>query len=56
MELMCLADQNKGLYIKANSEGELVEALDKTLDCPMISQAPMRNETSVAVAGSTRRG
>jgi Ca-activated chloride channel family protein len=41
MDLICLADQNNGLYIKANSEDELVEALEKTLDCPMISQAPL---------------
>jgi Ca-activated chloride channel family protein len=41
MDLMCLADQNNGLYIKANDEQELVEALEKTLDCPMISQAPL---------------
>jgi len=39
-DLMCLADENNGLYIKANDEGELVEALKKTLDCPMLSQAP----------------
>jgi Ca-activated chloride channel family protein len=38
-DLMCLADENNGLYTKANSEGDLVEALEKTLDCPMISQA-----------------
>ncbi|MEM7191835.1 MAG: VWA domain-containing protein [Pseudomonadota bacterium] len=41
MDLMCLADQNGGLYIKANNEQELAEALEKTLDCPMISQAPL---------------
>jgi Ca-activated chloride channel homolog len=41
MELMCLADENNGLYIKANSEDELVEALEKTLDCPMVSMAPL---------------
>jgi len=41
MDLRCLADENNGLYIKANSEGELVEALEKTLDCPMVSQAPV---------------
>jgi Ca-activated chloride channel family protein len=40
VDLMCLADENHGLYAKANSEEELVEALEKTLDCPMISQAP----------------
>jgi hypothetical protein len=38
---MCLAESNHGLYIKANSEAELIEALEKTLDCPMISQAPL---------------
>jgi Ca-activated chloride channel family protein len=38
---MCLADQNNGLYIKANNEEELADALEKTLDCPMISQAPL---------------
>jgi Ca-activated chloride channel family protein len=39
MDLMCLANENRGLYARANSEDELVEALEKTLDCPMISQA-----------------
>ena len=39
MELQCLAEQNNGLYIKANSEEDLVEALEKTLDCPMVSDA-----------------
>jgi Ca-activated chloride channel family protein len=41
MDLMCIADQNNGLYIKANSEEELIEALEKTLDCPMVSEAPL---------------
>jgi hypothetical protein len=45
MELQCLAEQNNGLYIRANSEEELVEALEKTLDCPMVSQAPPTNLT-----------
>ncbi|MGH6792897.1 MAG: vWA domain-containing protein [Methyloceanibacter sp.] len=40
--LMCLAEQNNGLYIKANSEAELVEALEKTLDCPMVSELTPR--------------
>jgi len=39
VDLMCLADETHGLYAKANSEEDLVEALEKTLDCPMISQA-----------------
>jgi Ca-activated chloride channel family protein len=41
MDLMCVANENNGLYLKANSEEELVEALEKTLDCPMVSQAPL---------------
>ena len=41
MDLRCIADENNGLYIKADSEGELIEALEKTLDCPMVSQAPL---------------
>jgi Ca-activated chloride channel family protein len=39
MDLMCLADENHGLYARANSEEDLVEALEKTLDCPMVSDA-----------------
>jgi Ca-activated chloride channel family protein len=39
MDLMCLADENHGLYARANTEEELVQALEKTLDCPMVSQA-----------------
>ena len=39
MDLMCLADENHGLYTRANSEEDLVEALEKTLDCPMVSEA-----------------
>jgi Ca-activated chloride channel family protein len=46
-ELQCLAEENNGLYIKANSEQELVEALEKTLDCPMVSQAPLAPPTSL---------
>jgi Ca-activated chloride channel family protein len=39
LDLMCLADETHGLYARANSESELVEALEKTLDCPMVSEA-----------------
>jgi Ca-activated chloride channel family protein len=42
LDLMCLAEQNRGLYIKANSEEDLVGALEKTLDCPMISQMELK--------------
>jgi Ca-activated chloride channel family protein len=47
MELQCLAQQNNGLYIKANSEDELVEALEKTLDCPMVAQTPVPSANRV---------
>jgi Ca-activated chloride channel family protein len=39
VDLMCLANENNGLYTRANSEEDLVDALEKTLDCPMISEA-----------------
>ena len=38
VDLMCLANENHGIYARANSEEDLVEAFEKTLDCPMISQ------------------
>ena len=38
VDLMCLANENRGIYARANSEEDLVEAFEKTLDCPMISQ------------------
>jgi Ca-activated chloride channel family protein len=38
LDTKCLADQNGGLYVTAESEEDLVEALEKTLGCPMLSQ------------------
>jgi Ca-activated chloride channel homolog len=38
LDAKCLAEQNGGLYITAESHEELVEALEKTLGCPMLSQ------------------
>ena len=43
LDIMCLAQESGGLYITAQSEDELVEALEKTLGCPMMSQ---RNEAA----------
>jgi Ca-activated chloride channel family protein len=41
-EVKCLADKNGGLYITAQSEQDLIEALEKTLGCPMLSQNMLR--------------
>lgn len=38
LDAKCLADENGGLYISAESRQDLVEALEKTLGCPMLSQ------------------
>ena len=38
LDVRCLAEQNGGLYIAAESKADLVEALRKTLDCPMMTQ------------------
>jgi Ca-activated chloride channel family protein len=39
-ETKCLAEQNGGLYLAVESEAELIAALEKTLGCPMVTQAP----------------
>jgi Ca-activated chloride channel family protein len=43
----CLADENGGLYIAAVTKDDLVEALEKTLGCPMVTDrsAPPRRLT-----------
>jgi Ca-activated chloride channel family protein len=38
LDMKCLAERNGGLYVNADVEEELVEALEKTLGCPMLSQ------------------
>lgn len=38
LDAKCLANENGGLYISAESKQDLVEALEKTLGCPMLSQ------------------
>ena len=38
LDVKCLAEANGGLYITAETEEELVEALEKTLGCPMLSR------------------
>jgi Ca-activated chloride channel homolog len=38
LEAECLAEKNKGFYITAGTEDELVAAFEKTLDCPMLSR------------------
>jgi Ca-activated chloride channel homolog len=38
LDVKCLADRNGGLYVSADTEQELTEALEKTLGCPMLSQ------------------
>jgi Ca-activated chloride channel family protein len=42
LDVKCLADQNEGLYITVEQEDELIDALEKTLGCPMLAQAPIR--------------
>ncbi len=38
IDARCLAEDNGGLYISVNTSDELVEALIKTLDCPMVTE------------------
>jgi Ca-activated chloride channel family protein len=38
VDARCLADNNAGLYISAETADDLVQALTKTLDCPMVTE------------------
>jgi Ca-activated chloride channel family protein len=42
LDAKCLAERNGGLYLTADAEEELVEALEKTLGCPMLSKLEKR--------------
>jgi Ca-activated chloride channel family protein len=37
VETQCLVEENGGLYLKVESEEELIDALKKTLGCPMLT-------------------
>ena len=38
LDAKCLAESNGGLYVTADAEQDLAEALQKTLGCPMLSR------------------
>jgi Ca-activated chloride channel family protein len=38
LDVKCLAEKNGGIYVTADTKEELVEALHKTLDCPMLTE------------------
>lgn len=37
VETKCLAERNRGLYLTVETEDELMDALEKTLGCPMVT-------------------
>jgi Ca-activated chloride channel homolog len=39
LDAKCLAEQNGGLYLTAETQDELKEAVEKTLGCPMVTEA-----------------
>jgi Ca-activated chloride channel homolog len=49
VEAKCLAERNRGLYLTVETEDELMDALEKTLGCPMVTH--LHSEHS----GSARR-
>lgn len=40
VETKCLAERNRGLYLTVETQDELMEALEKTLGCPMVTGLP----------------
>jgi Ca-activated chloride channel homolog len=41
LDAKCLAEKNGGLYITAENEDDLLDALEKTLGCPMVTQGAL---------------
>jgi hypothetical protein len=39
LDIKCLAEQNGGLYITAETQEEIAEAFERTLGCPMVSES-----------------
>lgn len=42
LDTKCLAEKNGGLYITVDTKEELIAALQKTLDCPMLTERAVR--------------
>ena len=42
VETKCLAERSHGLYLTVETEDDLIEALEKTLGCPMVTEASRR--------------
>lgn len=38
LEMKCLAERNRGLYLTIETQDELMGALEKTLGCPMTTR------------------
>jgi Ca-activated chloride channel family protein len=38
LDVKCLVERNGGLYLTVETEAELIEALEKTIGCPMVTQ------------------
>jgi Ca-activated chloride channel family protein len=41
-DVKCLVEQNGGNYLTVETEAELIDALEETLGCPMVTQRAMR--------------
>jgi Ca-activated chloride channel family protein len=41
LDIKCLAEQNGGLYVTAETQEEIAEAFERTLGCPMISKSSL---------------
>ena len=47
LETKCLAERNGGLYLPVQTQDELMEALEKTLGCPMVTRIFRAERASV---------
>ena len=46
VETKCLAERNRGLYLTVETEDELMQALEKTLGCPAVTQLQAKERAS----------
>jgi Ca-activated chloride channel homolog len=48
LEAKCLAERNGGLYLPVETQNELMDALEKTLGCPMVTRDFRGEQASVS--------
>ena len=54
LEAKCLAELNGGLYLPVETQDELMDALEKTLGCPMVTRLFGESAPALSLKGYVR--